>query len=128
SVAFSQDNFYLTTSLSKTKWEVKLSYPSDTPVPDLGKLGDVFGKGEKALGDLAVATAGFTHPRDVSRVMESMKSPLGDVLTAVDAAQGARKAKRGVNLGLVLGSPDPHPGEDKPAPGIQGTVTLTVNF
>ena len=35
--------FHFSGELSKDKWEMTLSFPQDTPVPDLSTLGKVFG-------------------------------------------------------------------------------------
>src|SRR5262249_4041657 len=70
SVAGSKGNFYLTTSLSKDKWEVKLSYPSDTPIPDLSKLGQVFGEGEKSLREVVRTTSGISDLKDVRQKID----------------------------------------------------------
>jgi hypothetical protein len=121
-------NFHLAGELSAERWEIKLSYPEDTAIPDLSKLSKVFGEGEGALRKIIGATAGFRNVNDISRIKETIKPHLQPVKDAVEAVKGIAKAPAGVSFGIALGSPEPMPGETGIPRGIQGQVTFTIRF
>lgn len=122
-------NFHLSGELSAERWELKLSYPEDTAIPDLSKLGKVFGEGEGAMRKIIGATAGFRTLQDVSRIKEAIKPHLQPVKDAVEAVKGIAKAPATrVSVGIGLGSPEPLPGSTGIPRGVQGQVVLTVRF
>jgi hypothetical protein len=123
-------DFHLSGELSSDRWEIKLSYPEDTAIPDLSKLGKVFGEGEAAMRNIIGATSGFRGLNDISRIKDAVKPHIQPVKDAVEAVQGIAKAppKGGVSVGISLGSPDPLPGQTGIPPGVQGQVTLTIRF
>jgi hypothetical protein len=128
-VSAQKKNMYLTGEISKDRWKITLSYPSDTSVPSLDKLGKVFTEGEKAFRGIVKETQGIKHIKDVERVTTAIKPYMDPVKNAVEAAQGLAAAQTtGLSVGFSLGSPDPLPGQTGRTPGIQGTATLTFSF
>jgi len=129
SVQANRGNFYVSGELAQDHWEIKLSYPEETPVPNLSDLGDVFGEGEKAFRGIIRATQGISRVQDIPRATSTIGSymkPLGD---AVEAIQGIARAPRsGVSFGFSIGSPDPLPGDSRMQGGIQGKAVLTWRF
>ncbi len=123
-------DFHLAGELSSDRWQVTLSYPEDTAIPDLSKLGKVFGEGEAAMRGIIGATSSFRTLSDVPRIKDAIKPYMQPVQDAVEAAKGIAKAppKGGVSLGLSFGSPDPFPGQTGMPRGIQGQLTLTIRF
>jgi len=123
-------DFHFAGELSSDRWQITLSYPEDTAIPDLSKLGKIFGEGEKALRGIVSATSEFKSLNDTSRVKEALAPHMLPVSEAVGAAKGIAKAppKGGVSLGLTFGSPDPIPGGTGMPRGIQGQVVLTLRF
>lgn len=130
SVEAETGNFHLSGELSAERWEIKLSYPEDTAIPDLSKLGKVFGEGEAAMRQIIGATASFSTLNDVSRIQTAIKPHLQPVKDAVEAVKGIAKAPpaRRASVGISLGSPDPGPAVTGIPRGIQGQVTLTIRF
>jgi hypothetical protein len=121
--------FHVTGELSSEHWQIRLSYPQDTSVPDLSKLGKVFGEGEKAMRGIVGATSGFRSLADVERVKKAIEPHMQGVTDAVDAVKGIAKAPaKGVSFGISIGSPPPMPGETGTPRGVQGTVNLTLWF
>jgi hypothetical protein len=123
-------NFHLSGELSSDRWELKLSYPEDTAIPDLSKLGKVFGEGEGAMRKIISATSSFRDLNDASRVKDAIKPHMQPVKDAVEAVKGIAKApaKGGVSVGISVGSPEPLPGETGIPRGVQGQITLTLRF
>lgn len=122
--------FHFSGQLSKDKWEIVLSFPQDTYIPDMSTLGKVFGEGEKAIGRMADATRGFQNLNDATKVAAVMKPHATAVQEAVDAVSGIAKAnsKGGPSFGFKFGSPEPAPGEANMPRGVQGTVVFTYVF
>jgi hypothetical protein len=129
SVETQKGDFHLSGELSSEKWSVTLSWPQDTYVPDLSKLGKVFGEGESAMRKIASATASFRGLQDVERVKAAISPHVDAVSEAVDAVKSvAKKPAKNVSFGFTLGSPNPMPGESGIPRGVQGTATLTFWF
>jgi hypothetical protein len=130
SVEANKGSFYFTGQLASDKWEIKFSYPEDTSIPDLTKLGKVFSEGEKAMRGIIAATSSFKSLQDAARVKEAITPHIQPVSNAVDAAKSIAKApeKGGVSVGVSVGSPDVMPGESGIPKGVQGQITLTVRF
>ena len=122
--------FHFAGNLSKDKWEIVLSFPQDTYIPDLASLGKVFTEGERAMGKVADATRAFNNLNDATKVAAMMKPHATAVQDAVDAVSGLANAEKkgGPSFGLKFGSPEPMPGEDKMPKGIQGSVVFTYVF
>jgi len=122
--------FHFSGNLAKDKWEMTLSFPRDTYIPDLSSLGEVFTKGEKAVWKMAEATRGFSNISDARRIGALVKPEMTAVQGAVEAASGIAKAgkKGGPSFGFKVGSPEPGPGEQSIPGGVQGTVVFTYVF
>ena len=122
--------FHFSGNLSKDKWEITLSIPQDTYIPNLSTLGTVFTEGERAIGKMVDATRSFTNIGDAAKVGALIKPHLGAVQDAVDAVSGIADApkKGGASFGFKLGSPDPGPGEQGMPRGLQGSVVFTWVF
>lgn len=122
--------FHFSGNLSKDKWEITLSYPQDTYIPDLPTLGKVFTEGERAIRGMAEATQSFSNIQDATKVAALMKPHATALQSAVEAVSGIAKAdkKGGPSFGFKLGSPDPMPGQEGIPPGIQGQVVFTYRF
>jgi hypothetical protein len=115
-------DFHFTGELSSEHWQIKLSYPQDTSVPDLSKLGKVFGEGERAMRGIVGATSSLRSLSDAGRVKDAIKPHVQGVTDAVDAVKGIAKAPtKAVSFGFSLGSPNPMPGETGMPRGVQGT-------
>ncbi len=129
SVETRKGDFHFSGELSAQKWAVTLSWPADTYVPDMSKLGKVFGEGEAAMREIAGATASFRGLQDAGRVKKAIEPHVDKVTGAVDAVKGiAKKPAKDVSFGFSLGSPDAMPGETGMPRGVQGTATLTLWF
>jgi hypothetical protein len=122
--------FHFSGDLSKDKWEITLSFPQDTYIPNLSTLGSVFTEGERAIGKMVDATRSFTNIGDVAKVGALIKPHVGAVQDAVDAVSGIADApkKGGASFGFKLGSPDPGPGEQGMPRGLQGSLVFTYVF
>jgi hypothetical protein len=122
--------FHFEGTLAKDKWEISLSFPSDTYIPDLSTLGKVFSEGEKSIGKMADATRSFNNISDVGKVGALIKPNVSAVQDAVDAVSGIAKApkKGGMSFGFKIGSPDPGPGQQGMPGGVQGQVVFTYVF
>ncbi len=123
-------DFHFSGEISSERWEVKLSYPQDTAIPDLSMLGNVFGEAEGAMRDIVGATASFRNLQDIPRVKDAITPHLQPVKDAVEAVKGIAKAKpNAVSVGLSVGSAPPMPWEVGTMPrGVQGQLTLTITF
>ena len=115
-------------SLSKDSWEIVVSFPQDTYIPDLSTLGKIFTEGETAIGRMAERARGVKNIEDIRNVGALVKPELDKVQKAVEAAKGVAKAKGGVSFGFKIGSPDPFPGQQGIPPGVQGTIVFSYVF
>jgi hypothetical protein len=122
--------FHLTGTLSKDTWEIVLSFPQDTYIPNVATLGKVFSEGERALEKMVEATGNLHSISDVGKVGALMKPHTGAVQTAVEKINDVRKAskKGGTSFGFRVGSPDPGPGDQGMRGGVQGTIVFTYVF
>ena len=122
--------FHFSGNLSKDKWEITLSFPQDTYIPNMSSLSNVFTEGEKAIWKMADATRSFTNISDVAKVGALIKPHVAAIGDAVDAVSGIANAPRkgGASFGFKLGSPDPGPGEQGIPGGVQGLVVFTYVF
>jgi hypothetical protein len=117
-------------TLSKDKWEITLSYPQDSYIPNLSTLGTVFTKAEQAVGNIADATKSFNNISDTTKVSALIKPQLAAVEDAIDAVQGIAEApqKGGPSFGFKFGSPDPGPGQQGIPGGIQGQIVFSYTW
>ena len=122
--------FHFSGNLAKDKWEITLSFPQDTYIPDLSSLGKVFSEGEKAIVRMADATRSLSDVSDARRIGALIKPHAAAVQGAVEATSGIAKAskKGGPSFGFKVGSPEPGPGEQGIPGGVQGTVVFTYVF
>ncbi len=121
-------NFYLAGELSEEKWSVTLSFPDDTYIPDLSKVGEVFSKAEAGMRGILKATKDFDL-NALSKVQEAAKPHLTPVKEAMETVKGiAKSTGKGVSIGFTFGSPDPMPGQTGRQPGIQGQIVVTIRF
>jgi hypothetical protein len=122
--------FHFQGELSSDKWEITLSFPQDTYIPDLSTLGKVFSEGEKAVGKMADATRSFNNIGDARKVGALVKPHAAALQEAIDAASGIAKASKqgGPSFGFKVGSPDSLPGEQGIPRGVQGSIVFTYVF
>jgi hypothetical protein len=122
--------FHFSGTLSKDKWEITLSFPQDTYIPQTATLGTVFKEGEKAIGKMAEATKSFNNISDAGKVGALIKPHVAALTDAVEAVSGIAKAspKGGPSFGFKVGSPEPGPGEQGMPGGVQGSVVFTWVF
>ena len=122
--------FHFSGTLSKDKWEITLSLPQDTYIPNLATLGNVFSEGEKAVGKMADATRSFTNIGDAGKIGALIKPHVAAIEDAVDAVSGIAKAPRkgGASFGFKLGSPDSGPGQQGMPGGFQAMAVFTYVF
>jgi hypothetical protein len=117
-------------TLSKDQWELTLSFPQGTYVPDLSSLGKVFSEGERAVGKLVDATRSFTSVSDTGKIGALIKPHAAALQNAVEATRGVAGAseKGGPSFGFKVGSPQPGPGEQGIPNGVEGSVVFTYVF
>jgi hypothetical protein len=117
-------------NLSKDKWEITVSYPQDTYIPNLTTLGTVFTKAEQAVGSIAEATKSFNNLSDTVKVAALIKPQVTAVQDAVEAVKGIADApkKGGASFGFKFGSPDPGPGQQGMQGGVQGQIVFSYTF
>ena len=108
SVEAEKGDFHFSGDLSSSRWQIQLSFPEDTAVPDLTTLGKVFSQGEKAMGNIIGATASFKTLNDITGIKTAIAPNVQPVKDAVEAVQGIAKVPlRKVDFGISFGSPDP---------------------
>jgi hypothetical protein len=120
--------FHMSASLAKDSWEIVLSFPDDTYVPDLSSLGKVISEGEGAVRKMAEATRGFKSISDAGAVGAVVKAESDKVTKAMEAVTGIAKHKGGASFGFKAGSPDAQPGQQGIPPGYQVGVFFTYTF
>lgn len=122
--------FHFSGNLSKDKWEITLSFPQDTYIPDRSSLPKVFTEGEKAVEKMADVTRSFSNISDARKISALIEPHAAAVQGAVDAASGIAKAskKGGASFGFKLGSPEPGPRQQGIPKGVQGYVVFTYRW
>lgn len=115
-------------SLEADKWEMSLTFPGEDFTPDLTRLADVFGKGEKAMRAILVEASGFEHPADIPEIAKSVSPHLDPVKQAVQAARGAAASKGGVSFGIEASGPGPIPEPSGGPAGVKVQGVLTIRF
>jgi len=124
--------FHLSGKLSKDRWEVTLSIPGGSSMPDLSQLADVFQRAERAVRGIVAATAEFQNLDDVAAVQAAISPHIKPVKEAVDVLQAIAGAPQ-VSVGITAGGPvaegERAPGTAAEAPeGVSITATLTIRF
>jgi hypothetical protein len=122
--------FHFSGTLSKDSWDITLSFPQETYIPDLSLVGNVITKGVGAIEKMAQATRGFTNISDAAKIGALIKPYATALQDAVEAVSGIAKANRkgGPSFGFKLGSPEPTPGMAGMPSGVQGSVVFTYVF
>lgn len=122
--------FHFSGQLAADKWEIVLSFPQDTYIPDLSTLSTVFSEGVSAVGKIADATRGFNNLKDTSKIGALIKPHVAKVEDAVEAVSGIANAdkKGGMSFGFKVGSPDPLPGQQGMPGGAQVSFVFTYLF
>ena len=122
--------FYFNGTLAKDKWEISLTFPRDSSIPDMSKLGDVFRAGEKSVRNLADAASKISSVDDAKKISALVKPDISAVQEAADALSSIadHPSGGGISFGFKLGSPDPMPGETGMPKGYQGTIVFTYTF
>lgn len=122
--------FHFSGALSKDRWEMTLSFPRDTYIPNLSTLGKVFAEGETAIRKMADATRNFTTVSDAGKIGALIKPHAAALEEAVSAVSGIAKTPKqgGASFGFKLGSPEPGPGEQGIPKGVQGSIIFTYVF
>jgi len=116
-------------SLAADRWEMSISYPGETPVPDMSSLAGVFEKGISSFKAVAAEAATFEGPADVSRIADKAKPHVQPILDAVSAAGGIREAQlRRLNVGISASGPGPVPVQGISPAASSVNLTLTYSF
>jgi len=117
-------------TLSKDNWQITVSFPQDTYIPDLSQLSKVFSEAETAIGGVAETTKHFHNIQDSAKVGAIIRPHIEKVGAAIDALGGIAKAnpKGGPSFGIQFGSPPAGPGEQGIPGGVQGTIVFTYRF
>src|SRR4029453_148628 len=117
-------------TLSKDSWDITLSFPQETYIPDLSSVGNVITKGVSAIEKMAQATRGFTNISDAAKIGALIKPYATALQDAVEAVSGIAKANRkgGAGVCFKLGRPAPTPGMAGMPSGVQGSVVFTYVF
>lgn len=101
-------NWHLVGSVDREgKWEMRLSYPNDAPVPDFSMMGSIFSQGERALREALVTVK---DPPSLGRMKDKFGALAEPIKNAADAGKGVAKVQGGVNISLVL-STETEPGK-----------------
>ncbi len=117
-------------TLATDKWEISLSFPRDSFIPDMSKLGKVFSEGEKSVRNLAVAASKVGSVDDARKMSALVKPDIAAVQEAADALSAISDHPKGggYSFGVKIGSPDPLPGQQGMPGGYQGTIVFTYTF
>ncbi len=122
------EHFQLAGTVDKEKWQVTLSIPGESSVPDLSKLADVFKEAERSMRGIVDASSSFADLKDVPRVTKAISPHVEPVKEAVDALVQTAKAPR-VSAGVKLEGPmsgvETSSGSSG---GITVTATVTIRF
>lgn len=116
-------------SLAADRWEMSLSYPGETPVPDAALVGEVFQKAEASFLAVAAEAASFKGLEDVSKIAAKAKPHVQPVVDAVTAAGGLFDAQRKrLNVGISASGPGPSPVQGISPAASSVNLTLTYSF
>jgi hypothetical protein len=126
------EGFHLGGQLTKDRWELTLSTPGASSVPDLTKLTELFQRAETALRGIVAATAGFENLDNVGAVQAQISPHIGPVKEAVQTLKNLA-AIPPVSVGITAGGPMPG-GETTTSPatappqGVSIQATITFRF
>ena len=125
----SYGDLHFSGSISGDRWEMSVSYPGETPVPDMSTLGEVFRQGESSFRAVAAEAATFEELSDVSRITDRAKPHVQPILDAVEAAGGIFEAQRKrLNAGISASGPGPSPVQGISPAASSVNLTLTYSF
>ena len=118
---------YLDGEIGSDKWELVLSFPRDSYVPNLVTLPAVLQQGESSAGNIARSVGRLSKISDVRNITSQIKPDLAKVGDAFDAVSGIADTpkKTGVSFGFKIGSPAPGPGQQGMPGGVQGMFVVT---
>jgi len=128
SVETSYRGLHFSGSLAPDKWEMSLTFPSTSSVPDLTRVGEVFREGEAAMRAILAETTGFETLDDIPAIGEAVSPHLEPVKEAVKAAQGIAEAKPGVSFGIAASGAGPSPEATAPPVGTTVVGVVTIVF
>jgi len=117
--------FFLDGEIGSDKWEISLSFPRDSSVPNLSTLPPLMEQTESSAGNIARAVGKLGKVSDVRNITSQIKPDLAKVGDAFDAVGGISDAKPGVSFGFKIGSPTPMPGQQGMPGGVQGMFVIT---
>jgi hypothetical protein len=117
-------------TLSEAQWQMTLTFPQDTAIPDLSSVTTIFSRGEKTVRNLAAAAWDLNDVSDSPRIGAMVKPDIDAVQDAVEAAAGIAAAPKdgGVSFGFKVGSPQPGPGQQGIPGGIEASLVFTWVF
>lgn len=119
-------------TLGTDQWQIQVSFPSDTPLPNAASLGKVFGEGEAAMRKLAKQSRNIKNLDDAKRITATLKPEIAAVQEAADAlmslAKNANASKGGFEVGFKIGSPPPGPGQEGIPKGYEGSIVFTYRW
>jgi hypothetical protein len=122
------ERFQLAGTVDRDRWELTLSVPGESSVPDLSKLADVFQKAEMAMRGMVEASSGFKNLNDIPKVTKTISPHVKPVKDAVDALVQTAKSpsvSAGVKLEGPMSGAGTQPGSSA---GITVTATVTIRF
>jgi hypothetical protein len=112
--------FQLAGKLDKDHWEISLSSPGESSLPDLSKLAETFRKGEAAMRGILSATASLSDLNSVSEISAAITPHVSPAKDAVQALVDIAKSQPGVSYGVTIGG--------STEGGITVSATLTIRF
>ncbi|MBS1834863.1 MAG: hypothetical protein JST65_19240 [Acidobacteria bacterium] len=123
---------HFTGTLGSDEWQIEVSFPNKTSLPNAATLGKVFGEGESALRKLARQRHNIKSLDDAKRITALMKPEIAAVQEAADAVmrleKNARSSKGGFDVGFKIGSPPPGPNQDGIPKGYEGSIVFTYRW
>lgn len=128
------EGFHLGGRLSSNSWELTLSLPGESSVPDLNKLADVFRKAEAAMQHMVRDTTDLPDLTNVAAVRAAIEPNISPVKEAVEALKNiAESAESPISVGIAASGPMPGreagAGSDRNTPqGVSITATVTFRF
>lgn len=128
SVETSYRGLHFSGSLAPDKWEMSLTFPSSSSIPDLTRVGEVFRQGESAMRAILAETATFESLDDIPAIGEAISPHLEPVKEAVRAAQGIAEAQPGVSFGIAASGAGPSPEATAPPVGTTVVGVVTIVF